>query len=293
MPTNPYFNFYTNKAEQSLSEQLIHESIQIMGFDGYYIPKEDFSPDRLFGDNPTAFYKDAYLLSFYLSNARDPGINNDYFSKFGLEIRNNTKICVSRREFKNVVPESSTRPAEGDLVLIPFFSSGSNELYEIKGVSDAPDFYALGRTEAYYYEFDLELYKYSHEKIETGIPEIDMVNDDQAYAIALQMGTTNASVFEYEDGEYVYQGSSLLSANTIATVANWDMANNVLKVTNVIGTFANNTSVIGETSTASYILLEFNDQEKNQYRNPWDNKVIEDESDVIVDRTQVNPLGWL
>lgn len=293
MPSNPYFNFYKNKPEQSLAEQLVHESIQIMGFDGYYIPKEDFSPDKLYGDNPTAFYKDAYLLACYLSNSRDPGVSNEYFSKFGLEIRNNTRICVSRREFKNVVPESEIRPSEGDLLYVDWLSNGSGELYEIKSISDAADFYTFGgRTEAFYYEFNLELYKYSHEKIKTGIEEIDMVNDQQAYAIDLQLGTSFAP-FEYEDGEYVYQGNSLLSANTVAVVSNWDKSNNILKVTNIIGTFANNVHIIGETSNADYLLLDYNDQEKNQYRNPWDNKVIEDETDVIVDRTQTNPLGWL
>ena len=42
MATSPYFNNYNSKAEQRVYEDLIVESIKIMGFDGYYLPNNNY-----------------------------------------------------------------------------------------------------------------------------------------------------------------------------------------------------------------------------------------------------------
>ena len=39
MATSVYFNNYNSVAEQRVVEDIIVESIKIMGFDAYYIPK--------------------------------------------------------------------------------------------------------------------------------------------------------------------------------------------------------------------------------------------------------------
>ena len=41
MPTSVYFNNYNSNAEQRLFEDLIVESIRIMGFDAYYLPNDN------------------------------------------------------------------------------------------------------------------------------------------------------------------------------------------------------------------------------------------------------------
>ena len=52
MPTNHYFNFYNNKAEQNLVEDLMVEAIQQYGFDGFYLYNDnDQARDLLYGDD--------------------------------------------------------------------------------------------------------------------------------------------------------------------------------------------------------------------------------------------------
>ena len=291
MPVNPFFNLYKNKKEQSLVEDLINESININGFDGYYIPNSDAEQfDFLYGDDPIKQFDDAFVVTAYLSNSVDPGMNNDFFSKFGLEIKNNVRIQITRREFeKKVQLESHTRPKEGDLFYIPF-ASGTGELYEIKYVNDSTDSFTLGRKQPYYWELELELFKYSNENIDTGIEEIDIVDEVDNYAIEYILGSGSGN---YEKNEVIYQGSNLSSANCTGIVQNWNAPNKILKVTNISGVFANNVEIIGNTSDAHYVLNQYDPLDNPQIREDWDNKVIQTEEDLIIDNSEENPFGTL
>ena len=54
MATSVYFNNYGSHAEQRVIEDLIVESIKIMGFDAFYLPNDnDAARDLLFGEDPT------------------------------------------------------------------------------------------------------------------------------------------------------------------------------------------------------------------------------------------------
>jgi len=291
MTTSSFFNLYNNRQEQNLVEDLINEVIHIKGFTGYYIPNSnEASRDLLFGDDPLKKFENAYPLSLFLSNGVDPGMNNDFFSKFGLEIKNSVRVQLPRREFARRVPQADlVRPREGDLIYIPFLS-GVGELYEIKYCNDSPDFYTLARKQPYYYELELELFKYSHDEINTGVEDIDVVNIVDAYAIEY---TLTSGSGDYVVGEFVYQGASLSSATAFGKVANWNFPNKVLKLTNISGTFANNSSIIGSTSNASYIIQSFNPMTDSQIENPFDNMVIENEIRDVVDLSEINPLGML
>ena len=298
MTTNPYFNSYNSKNEQSLIEQLMTESIRIQGFDAYYILMEDDSPDLLFGDNPLREFKNSYSVEMYLSNSMDPGLSGEFFSKFGLEIRNNTRVQVSKRAFNDIVPFNfRERPSEGDLVYIPW-ASGNGELYEIKFVNDTKDGHTLGRREPYLYELELELFKYSSENIETGIEEIDSVNNEEAYSLTFQMDNSYINSGIYEDGRYqvdeiVYQGDDIVSANCKAIVAFWNETTNVLRVTNIIGEFDINIPVIGSESEVAYTLISFDPLDKPTPRNEWDNKQIKTESEDLLNTSEINPFGSL
>lgn len=290
MPVSTFFNFYKNRQEQSLVEDLANETINIFGFTGYYIPRnsENIS-DLLYGDDPLKKFDNAFPLAMRLSNQIDPGMNNDFFSKFGLEIKNNVRIQFTRREFARRVPrDTHDRPNEGDLVYIPHLS-GTGELYEIKYTNDSADKFALGRKQPYYWELELELFKYSNEDMNTGIEDIDVVEKEQAFAITyiLDSGSGN-----YEENEMVYQGS-LPSPSAFGTVKSWDKPSLTLILTNMTGTFSTSQNIIGSVSSASYSIEDFNELDNPQYRDSWDNKIIEDESEDYVDTTENNPLGLL
>ena len=151
MATSVYFNNYNSHGEQHLIEDLIVESIKIMGFDSHYLPIENPQDrDILYGEDPVKKIRASYPLEMYLSDASGYEGQQDFFSKFGLEIRDVVKVILSKRSFDQRMPLATiTRPREGDLVYVPFLN-GTGELYEITFVEQATDFHQLGRRAPYF-----------------------------------------------------------------------------------------------------------------------------------------------
>lgn len=291
MPTNPFFNNYKNRQEQNLVEDLIHEAVRMMGFDAHYIPNSnDSARDLVYSDDPLKKFEAAYPVEVYLSNSVDPGMSGEFFSKFGLEIKNSIRVQLPRRAFAKRVPQDQfQRPREGDLIYIPFLS-GRGELYEIKFVNDAADFFTLGRKEPYYWELELELFKYSNEEITTGVEEIDDIVDLDAYSIDYTMDTGTG---DYKLDEIVYQGDTLLLSTARGTVKNWNLPNTTLSLTNISGEFSNTEIVIGSQSNARWNVSTYDPMNYSQFENAWDNKVIETELDDFIDSSESNPFGGL
>lgn len=288
MPTNLYFNNYGSRSEQGLMEDLFVEAIKIYGVDCYYLPIDNPEQrDLIYGEDPLKKFESAYPLEMYVVNVDGYGGEREFFSKFGLEIKNTMTVIVSKRSYNRWVPDN--RPKEGDLIYVPFLSQ-RGEMYEIRYVDYSDNFYVLGNRYPYFYKLELEKFKYSQEKIETGVEIIDVLSSEDAYAqeFTLSSGTGN-----YIRKEIVLQGpdTTVANANTIAIVANWDSPNNVLKVTNIQGTFLPNVSIIGVDSGTSRTLLTYDPQENYQIREMYDNKQIQNEANSIVDLSETNPFG--
>ncbi len=62
MATNPYINNYSNKGEQDLAEGITIEIIQGMGQDCIYVPREYFSIDKIFGEDPGSSFTESYSI---------------------------------------------------------------------------------------------------------------------------------------------------------------------------------------------------------------------------------------
>jgi hypothetical protein len=292
MATSVYFNNYNSIAEQRVVEDLIVESIKIMGFDAYYCPifnQED--RDILYGEDPVKKFKSAFPVEFYLSNALEYMGDKEFFTKFGLEIRNNANVIISKRSFSQRVPQNIfTRPREGDLIYVPFLN-GTGELFEIKFVNQTKDFFTLGRKIPFFYELELEKFKYSQEVIDTGIADIDDVVTQSSYTIDLTVRNGNAR--NYSQKEIVYQSSdqTLANASSSATVQNWDASSNTISVTNIYGEFTDNVTIIGATSNARYMLTTYNPLRDSVPNENYDNMYIEDQANNIIDFTEINPFG--
>jgi hypothetical protein len=291
MATNQYFNNYNSLAEQRVVEDLITESIKIMGFDAYYCPifnEED--RDILYGEDPIKKFSSAFPVEFYLSSSMEYGGEREFFSKFGLEIKNNINVIISKRSFSQRVPQNAfTRPREGDLIYVPFLN-GTGELFEIKFVNQTKDFFMLGRKIPYYYELEMEKFKYSQEIIDTGVEDIDNVVAQSSYTLDLTLaqGANN-----YTQKEIVFQSNDNTYANAIvtATVQNWSNTSNTLSVTNIIGDFINNILVIGTSSNARHVLMTFDTMADSTRNEVYDNQHIFGEANTIIDFTEINPFG--
>jgi hypothetical protein len=291
MATSVYFNNYNSQAEQRVVEDLIVESIKIMGFDAYYLPI--FNPedrDILYGEDPVKKFNSAFPVEFYLSSSLEYSGEREFFSKFGLEIKNNATVILSKRSFSQRVPQNTfTRPREGDLVYVPFLN-GTGELFEIKFVNQTKDFFTLGRKIPFFYELELEKFKYSQEVIDTGVEDIDDAVTQSGYTIDLNVanGANN-----YIQKEIVYQApdSTQANATVVAIVQHWSNTSNTLSVTNIAGEFISNNIIIGAVSNARHTLVSFDPLKDSTRNETYDNLYIENQANNITDFTEINPFG--
>lgn len=181
MALNPYFNNHDYKPTQDLMEDLVEESIKINGINVYYIPRRFVDLDQIFGEDSSSFFKDAIQIEMYMDNYSGFSGEREIISKFGLEIRDTLSLVVSKRRFQKESakfpvmsdrPVQISNPMEGDLIWYPF----TKALFEIKFVDTKEVFFQFGKL--YTYKLECELFKYSHESLDTGISDIDAIEDN-------------------------------------------------------------------------------------------------------------------
>jgi Virus neck protein len=293
MATSKYFSNYQSKPEQRIIEDLIVESIKIMGFDAFYIPNDnEIARDLLYGEDPVKKFNAAFPVEMYLSSVMGHMGEKDFFSKFGLEIRNQVTVIVSKRSFAQRTPQNpQARPLEGDLVYVPFLNGGG-EIYEIRFVEQNKDSFMLGRKAPYFYELELEKFKYSQEVISTGMPDIDQVVTDSAYTIHLNTG---AGTGTYGIKELVFQSadSTYANATTVATVQSWIPHTNTLSVTNIAGEFIGNNIIIGASSNARFVLTTYDPLNSPAIKESYANSILETSGAPIINTAENNPIGGL
>ena len=299
MPTNFYFNnFPTDQitSEQLLVEDLVIEAMQIHGMDVYYIPRTSGdSEDMLYGEDTLRKYTTAYSLEMYLENVTGMDGEGDFMSKFGLEIRDELTLLVSRRRFKYTTGASNLfRPREGDLIYIPLIQNFF-EITFVEHENDQAMFYTLGRGRGgnvHVYALNMKQLVFSEEYIVTGVDEIDSQIRDAYKRERITMASGGTGTFVQD--EIVYQGGSLATANAKATVYSWSGTTRNLDIIRVMGTFANNTMSIGATSNARWTSATVSNDtvfDNSAFEDVTDNTLIETESDAIIDFSEHNPFG--
>ena len=288
MGTSVYFNNQGATREQVLIEDMIIESIKNHGIDVYYIPRESQSElDALFGDDPVKSFSTAYSLEMYLESFQDFEGNQEFFSKFGLQIQKEARVAVARRTFEKNIPTAVRNvPKEGDLIYLRV----QKKILEIKFVEEEKNFFQLGKSAPYMYGLNLEVFRYNGERLITGIEEIDNIADMNAYGIEFTMNNSGYNTFT--NHEIVFQGASLETATAKGYVSGWDLPTKKLIIRNIKGSFAANAMVYGTVSGAQWIMLSGNPQE-NITEAFDDNVRIENEADNILDWTETNPFGTI
>jgi hypothetical protein len=293
MPVSHYFNNYNAKyTEQRLVEDLIVESIKIMGVNCYYIPNiNDGARDILYGEDPLKKFTTAYPIELYPKDVMDYKGDKDFFSKFGLEIKNHITVVVSKRSFNQRVPVDPRyeRPRDGDLIYIPPLN-GVGELYEIKFVNQDMDMAMLGRRVPFFYELELEKFKYSHETINTGIPDIDIVQQYEAYAQRFAL-TGVSGTFAIGETIFVSPDNTLVNAEATGIIAEYNSVTANVDINTIVGTFAVGDLARGATSNATAILAATNEYEQAEFHADYDNNIIHTEGNSIIDFSETNPFG--
>lgn len=288
MATNVYFNNFSPAVlnEQRLFEDLITESIQIHGHDIKYLPREAYdSSDDVLGENPNAKFTRAYNMEMYIANVEGYEGDGDFFSKFGLEVRDTSNFVISRRTFDKYMPSSiATRPREGDLIFVPLLG----KIFEIKFVEEELMFFSLGRRQPYIYELRCEVFRYSNEDLDTGDEEIDDLEHLVAATQRVYLGTGSG---DYHSSEIVYQGANLSSAVFTAEMKHWDRDVKYIELINNKGTITDGQIIRGVTSNTAYTVTSHDDLGDFVDNDDSDNRVIQTEADNFVDLTEINPFG--
>lgn len=212
MALNPYRASGTS-TEQALYESIITESIQNYGHDLYYVPRDIIERDDILNEDVLSEFTDSFLIEMYLETFESFEGDGRLLAKFGFEMRDQLTFIVSKSRFlEEGVGLSLVKPKEGDLLYYPML----NKAWEIKYVSGEKPFYQLGNLPTY--NITAELFEYSSQNIDTGIPEIDEIQDNNSQTWSVTMTDVIGS---YDTQEFV-DIELPTSLTGTANVLDWD-----------------------------------------------------------------------
>lgn len=261
--------------------------------DVYYLPRTSRDVvDILYGEDTLKEYRTAYPIEMYLEDVTGMEGEGDFMSKFGLEIRDEITLLMSRRRFQFTANQA--RPYEGDLVYIPMLQNFF-EITFVEHENNQAMYYTLGRGRGgnvYVYALKMKQFVFSNEIIETGIQEIDgQIRDEYPRTrLTLSAGGSGA----YVNDEIVFESPDNTYANNTAEALVHDyLTGSSVDVYRVQGTFTSTGTLVGKTSGATWTMNTVSDTATmdNAFEDIVDNNRIETESDGILDFTEHNPFG--
>jgi|TARA_Y100000034_G_scaffold35051_1_gene42998 hypothetical protein len=286
MPTNSYFRNFDAKNEQELLHSLVSEAIQIYGHDVSYIPRTLVNEDTILGEDSISEYKDAHSVEMFIKSVDGFEGEGDLISKFGLEVRDQIVFSLARRAWEGL--DIGTRPKEGDLIYFPL----TEKLFQIMFVEHETPFYQTGALPTF--DLTCELFTYSDEKIDTGIEEVDVIEQKQSLVRTFELTSVSGT---FTEGETVTGGTS----SKTAEVARWDSSTSYLYLINLTGNFtigeivtgadslATGTYSVAQTTTETTETLQtIDDSTSTQVSS---NKQFEIDADSVFDFTESNPFG--
>ena len=282
MPTNVFFN-HAVQTEQHLYEDLVVEALRMYGHNVFYLPREVIEEDSILNEDVQSKFGDSYQVEMYIENTDGFEGEGDLMSKFGLQIRDQATFIISLRTWERFVSlddnlATSFRPNEGDLIYFPL----SGSMFEIKFVEHEDPFYQVGKL--FVFKLKCELFEYSQEDFDTGIGDIDLIEDEQAYTTVMTMGSGNGQ--NYVVNENITKGGTV-----VGEVVTWNNITSKLTVKDVTTTLAVNDVLVGATSTAQFTITSIDDRMVFSNDASAQNKDFEDQDSNYLDLSEVNPFG--
>lgn len=306
MPRNLYFG-QSVVSEKELYEDLIIESIKVYGFDMFYVPRTVVAQDKLLGEDTESQFNKAFPIEMYVESVEGYEGDGVLMSKFGLELRNQIKVVVSRRRWNIAVGTyakgyNNYRPSEGDLIYIPSI----NGLFEIKYVDLETPFRQLNNLPTY--KMTLELFEYRGEDMNTGIPQVDSLQIAKSLDTSYRAAVTYSSAVLFRLGEPVSL-SYASGASGTAKITGIKLADTLISTSSAIITFSalrfsdgkihplaigvgvTGTDSGAEATITNVINLEDGDEALNDGDISIQNNSLESRANSVLDFTDVNPFG--
>ena len=282
MPTNVFFN-HAVQTEQHLYEDLVVEALRMYGHNVFYLPREVIEEDSILNEDVQSKFGDSYQVEMYIENTDGFEGEGDLMSKFGVQIRDQATFIISLRTWERFISlddnlATSFRPNEGDLIYFPL----SGSMFEIKFVEHEDPFYQVGKL--FVFKMTCELFEYSQEDFDTGIGDIDLIEDEQAYTTVMTMASGNGQ-------NYVVNENITKSGTVVGEVVAWNNITSKLTIKDVTTTLATTDVLVGATSTAQYTINSIDDRMVFSNDASAQNKVFEDQDSNYLDLSEVNPFG--
>ena len=196
---------YTSKDTQKTYRGLVSQVINLFGIPCRYLPKitsdEDNDPfgdsgfgtdadirsnnyiNDIYGEDVNIKYKDAIPMSCMLENSDFYNGTHNMFSKFGgLSNEDEIILQIEIETWRNRMERSGymmEKPMEGDLISFDLAKAknGRPQMFEIKYCNESKSYFQFG--ELMVFEMTLKTWDYSHETLETGDTQIDVLNTFQ------------------------------------------------------------------------------------------------------------------
>jgi len=293
MATNVFFSPKV-RSEQMLYEDLLIESLKIYGQDVTYIPRTLVNHDTIMGEAIASQFDAAYEIEMYIENPEGFDGEGDLFAKFGVEIRDQATLVVSRYRWEQLIGVqnnliNSNRPSEGDLIYLPL----SNSLFEIAHVEHEQPFYQLSQWPTY--KIRIEKFEYANETLNTGIDVIDNIDDTFAYGLKLVTNDSNGISFKVgESATQTLTDGTIITGEITSTQVTSGVVTLIIShikaSDNKQHSIAVGIPVIGSKTGASLNVVSVGDSFGDTFSK---NDVFDTERSDILDFAESNPFGEL
>ena len=221
MPTRNLYFSHGTRSERFLYEDLMIEQLKVFGQEVTYLPRTIVARDTILGEDALSKFEESYSIEMYVENVSGFEGEGDIISKFGLDVRDDITLVVSKRRFDILVDQKSNtlaqdRPKEGDVIYMPVFK----KMFEIQFVEDEDPYYQIADIPLF--KLKCTTFSYSNERLDTGITDIDVIEtnlstDQLVHQITLEtgVGTTGSLLMETPSlGQLQLDGTDSLSTDS-------------------------------------------------------------------------------
>ena len=323
MAVNKHFhtsNVAAITTEQNLYRDLVTEAIQIYGHDVFYIDRTLVAKDNILGEDTLSTFKNAQKIEMYMENA-DGGFagEREIMNQFGLQNLSEATFVVSKQQFQGKTTQitieagtssgeggsilledgsdpttskfegsdfyliletdatDSDRPFEGDAVYHPILK----KLFQVNFVDHDEPFFQLDNNPVY--KLRCRLFDYSADVLDTGITDIDAIEDalttvssDFQFTLEQETATVNAILLQTEKGRIIAEDGT--TSGELIVLETSDMTTSAGSILSEEGDF-----IIQE----SYILGDMSSSGDASAQN----ELFDLADDSVLDFSESNPFG--
>ncbi len=318
MAVNKHFHTSGSQAitsEKNLYRDLVTEAIQIYGHDVYYLDRTLVAEDTIMGEDSLSKFNSQHLIEMYMEDASGGFAGErELMTQFGLQNLSEATFVVAKERFQtmdsqlriedgtdttggSILQESGTsdstekldgssfyivqdtastdadRPQEGDAVYHPILK----KLFEVNFVDHDEPFHQLDNNPVY--KLRCRLFEYGSEALDTGIAEIDAIEDDLS---------VNALSYQIT----LEQSAAVNENFRIERLADGDLVIDETDSDNIIG--EDDSTSVGEAlqlENGSYIVQEDYIVGDMTTDKTAQNELFDEQDDTILDFSESNPFG--